>query len=138
MNLNNIVKSRSSAKSRGRDNFNYGGRGVYRGRGHKNYRGKRHGNFNQGRDNNFRASNQGRDENNFGPTNRGRGQGRYYHERTNFGCFYFIKFGHKATDYRFKQKANVVENQDENVGEHFSNSHNLFLVSNACSKDGST
>nr|KYP56458.1 Retrovirus-related Pol polyprotein from transposon TNT 1-94 [Cajanus cajan] len=133
VNLNNIAETNQSTESRGRDNYNNGGRGNYKGRGRENYRGRGRGNFNQGRDNNLGSFNQ-RGGNTFGVANRGKGRGNNYQQRENFNCFYCGKFGHKATECRFKQQANVAESH-QNIGENSYNPQSLFLASNTFSED---
>nr|KYP44927.1 hypothetical protein KK1_033561 [Cajanus cajan] len=77
----------------------------------------------------------GRDNyNNGGRGNyRGRGRGNNYQQRANFNCLYCGKFGHKATECRFKQQANVAESH-QNIGENSYNPQSLFLASNTFSE----
>ncbi|XP_025665915.1 uncharacterized protein [Arachis hypogaea] len=131
VNLNNVTASRHTQEGRGHGfNFQSRGRGSFRGRGHGNYKQRSY--------NNFTPPNQGRGGTNFRPVNRGRGRRNFYQERTNFNCFHCGKYGHKATDYRFKMvnnnQAHVAENQnqitDNNLG-----TQTLFFTSNSCAED---
>ncbi|RDY00821.1 hypothetical protein CR513_15944, partial [Mucuna pruriens] len=108
VNFTNIAKSSQSEDSRARE----GGNRNSRGRGRGNFKGRGHYNFNQQwRDNNFRPPNQGRGGHNFRSTNYGRGRSNNSQERTNFNCYHCGKFGHIAANCRFKQQANIAENQ---------------------------
>ena len=134
MNFTNIVESSRSKDGRGREDGNIN----FRGRGRGSFRGRGRCSFNQQwRDNNFRPSNQGRGGHNDRSTNHGRGRGNFtYQERTNFNCYHCGKFGHKATDCRFKQHANIAEHQYQHTGESFDNPQTLLLIANNFLGDG--
>ncbi|XP_020238520.1 uncharacterized protein LOC109817617 [Cajanus cajan] len=134
VNFTNIAEPSRSEDSRDRE----GGNINFKGRGRGSFRGRGRCNFNQQwRDNNFRPLNQGRGGHNFRSSNRGRGRGSFTNqERTNFNCYHCGKFGHRAADCRFKQQANIAENQYKHTGESSDSPQTLLLVANNFSGDG--
>ncbi|XP_052733740.1 uncharacterized protein LOC128196520 [Vigna angularis] len=134
VNFNKVAESNQEVESRGRDNFNNRGRGNFRSRGCGNLRGRGRDNFNHWRNNKFRPNNQGRDGDSFVPAHRGRGRGGYQ-ERSNVNCFHCGKYGHRVANCKFRQQANIAENQYQDIGENSNNPQSLFLTSNNFSED---
>ncbi|RDX94009.1 hypothetical protein CR513_23663, partial [Mucuna pruriens] len=57
-------------------------------------------------------------------------------ERTNFNCYHCGKFGHIAANCRFKQQANIAENQYQHTSESSDNPQTLLLAVDNFAGDG--
>ncbi|RDX73099.1 hypothetical protein CR513_47338, partial [Mucuna pruriens] len=57
-------------------------------------------------------------------------------ETTNFNCYHCGKFGHIAANCRFKQQANIAENQYQHTSESSDNPQTLLLATDNFAGDG--